>query len=190
MKSFKLILPALALALSAAPALASTYTASEIIDAGESYTFHNALIAKGTKGFSDSFVFSLGDGVTGASFLFNIGLPGSPIDTFAVTYDGDDVSVNGGNVFGTYTTTKGGRSFTYSVLDKAEYTFALNDLDSGLTSVNIAGTFNEAFKSPKSYSLTVTATATSTVPEPDSLALLLAGIGLMTAVARRQSKSR
>lgn len=62
-----------------------------MIDAGESYTFHNALIAKGSKAFSDSFVFSLGNGVTGAAFLFNIGLPGSPIDTFAVTYDGDDM---------------------------------------------------------------------------------------------------
>ena len=188
MKSLKLLLPALALALSAAPALASTYTAKDIIDAGESYTFHNALIAKGSKAFSDSFVFSLGDDVTGAAFLFNVGLPDSPINEFAVTYDGDVVSVSGGNVFGTYTTTKKEKTFTYAELDKAEYTCALNDLDSGLTSVNIAGTFDKAFKSPMSYSLTVT--ATSTVPEPDSLALIFAGIGLMAAVARRQSKSR
>ena len=187
MNPLKHALLATAMVLGATNASATPYTATEVIDLGESYTFTDAKISVGSRSFSDTFTFTLGPGVDSASFLFNFGLPGSRIGSFAVTYDDDAIATTGGNVFESYTTRKNGKSFTYSVLDKVEYFFTLNDLDSSATSVSIAGTFEQAFSSPKSYSLTVT--AASTVPEPGSLALMLAGVGLMAAVARRKSKA-
>ena len=73
---------------------------------------------------------------------------------------------------------------TFSILNKAEYTFKLTGLSSGEKTIDVSGSFASAFPVAQNYSLTVSA-----VPEPESYALFLAGLGLMAGIARRKSKS-
>ena len=84
MKALKLTSLALAMALAGGYANATTYTAPGTLGVGQTYTFENGLVALGATGFADTFKFTLGSGVTGANFLFNIALPSSEIASFAV----------------------------------------------------------------------------------------------------------
>ena len=188
-------LAALGLAMALGSAQASVYTATEVIDAGEIYTFGNGVIEKNASSFADTYKFSFGSGVASAGFQFNIEKPNSPISTFNVSYLGNAIEVTGGNEYlNVNYQDEDGDWITIVGINKAEYRFLLTNLASGEKAIDVAGTFASPFAETRDYTLTISARAAASnvtaVPEPESLALILAGLGVMTAFARRKSTNQ
>lgn len=188
MKKFKLLSIAAVLALVGVGAEAASYTATNPIQLGSSYTFNSGKVLAGSGSFNDSYTYTLGNGVTGVDFLFNIALPEFPFSplSFALVYQGGTfTALSGGNVFNTYSSVdEDGELVSFTTLDKTEYRFGLRTLTSGEKTITLGGSFQEPFAADKGYSLTVSA-----VPEPESYAMLMMGLGLLAAVARRNKKS-
>lgn len=148
-------------------AQAATYNLGSINTSGSSVVVD--LPASGS--FSDLFNFTLGSGsgseIAGTSFFFGTSLAEAPLINFQL--DGGplkiaptEVDLDNGNVgFG--------------------YTF--NGLTLGAHTLTISG--DDASNLGTNYSLTIAA-----VPEPNEYAMLLAGLGLMTMVARRRRAPR
>lgn len=189
MRIIKASLLAAALSGIALPALAATYSAPATLTNGSVYTFTDGQVAQNASFFNDTYNFSIGSGVTGVNFLFNLAFPGSSSTTFGVTAwsDGTFSGLTGGNVYSVvFTTDEDGQTLNFTLLDKAEYSWKVSNFSgSGAKSVTVAGDFAAPFASTQNYSLTVSA-----VPEPGTSAMLLAGLAMLAGVARRRSQSR
>ena len=100
MRIIKASLLAAALFGIALPAVAATYSAPATLTNGSFYTFTDGQVAQNASSFNDTYNFSIGSGVTGVNFLFNLAFPGSSSTTFGVTVgsDGTFSGLTGGNV--------------------------------------------------------------------------------------------
>ena len=189
MRIIKASLLAAALIGIALPAVAATYSAPATLTNGSFYTFTDGQVAQGSSFFDDTYNFSIGSGVTGVNFLFNLAFPGSSNTSFGVTVgsDGTLSGLTGGNVTSVVSTTdEDGETLSLTILDKAQFSWKVSDFTgSGAKSVKVAGDFDSPFATTQNYSLTVSA-----VPEPGSLAMFIAGLAMLTGVARRRTQSK
>ena len=189
MRIIKASLLAAALIGIALPAVAATYSAPATLTNGSFYTFTDGQVTQGSNSFNDTYNFSIGSGVTGVNFLFNLAFPGSSNTSFGVTVgsDGTLSGLTGGNVTSMVSyTDEDGQYFNFTILDKAQFSWKVSDFTGiDAKSVNVAGNFASPFASTQNYSLTVSA-----VPEPGSSAMLVAGLALLAGVVRRRTQGQ
>lgn len=165
---FKSFAAATAIALSSIGANAATYSIGDLTSLGDDgYFFSSSFSARSS--FSDIYNFSIsgGENFFGAIASKVSAKASQSLTSFSGT-------LTGGNGF-----SQSLSSFSVGLSQGLSFT---DNLVAGSYSLALSGTSQAG----GSYSLTLMA---APVPEPETYAMLLAGLGLMGAIARRRNRS-
>ena len=129
--------------------------------------------------FTDSWTFNLGSASTVAASISNVAVSFGSFALGGIT--GFSALLNGVTPLNlsSFTSNSGPVSASTQVLATS------SNLPAGLFTLNVSGNA----ESGASYGGSLSAATVSAVPEPETFAMLLAGLGMMGAIARRRNKS-
>lgn len=129
--------------------------------------------------FTDTWTFNLGSASTVAASISNVAVSFGSFAYGGIT--GFAALLNGVSLFNlaSFTSNSGPVSATTQVLTGGSH------VPAGLFTLNVSGNAGAG----ASYGGSIGAVPVSAVPEPETFAMLLAGLGLMGAIARRRNKS-